>query len=84
MLLRAMSRCRIVNVRYQFVMVYTVPKEAKSRAVSDVQAALADGALRVGEEAGLPLHHFALGQTAEAHLAVEGHAVGKVLIDVRR
>ncbi len=73
-----------VNVRYQFVMVYTVPKEAKSRAVSDVQAALADGALRVGEEAGLPLHHFALGQTAEAHLAVESHAVGKVLIDMRR
>jgi NADPH:quinone reductase len=36
----------------------------------------------VGAEAGLPLHRFALEQTAEAHAAVERGAVGKVLIDV--
>ena len=41
-----------------------------------------DGAVRVGEEAGLPLHHFPLEQAAEAHAAVENGAVGKVLIDV--
>ncbi len=72
------------NLRYQFVMVYTVPQEAKSRAVADVQAALMDGALPVGDEVGLPLHHFSLEQTAEAHKAVESHAVGKVLIDISR
>jgi NADPH2:quinone reductase len=71
------------NVRYQFVLVYTVPREAKDDAVADVAAAVADGALPVGEEAGLPLHRFPLERTADAHAAVEGGAVGKVLVDVR-
>jgi NADPH2:quinone reductase len=70
------------NVRYQFVLVYTVPAAAKDEAVADVSAAAADGALPVGPEAGLPLHRFRLDQTAEAHAAVEASAVGKVLIDV--
>lgn len=70
------------NVRYQFVLVYTVPTEAKEHAVADVAAAVADGALPVGEEAGLPLHRYPLEQTAAAHAAVEAGAVGKVLIDV--
>jgi NADPH2:quinone reductase len=70
------------NVRYAFVLVYTVPREAKDQAVVDVAAAVADGALPVGEEAGLPLHRFPLDRTAEAHAAVEAGAVGKVLIDV--
>lgn len=70
------------NVRYQFVLVYTVPAEAKQQGVADVAAAVADGALPVGEEAGLPLHRYPLEQTAEAHAAVEGGAVGKVLIDI--
>lgn len=71
-----------INARYQFVLVYTVPERAKLQAVHDVEAAVAAGALRVGEEAGLPLHRFPLEQTAEAHIAVEEGAVGKVLIDV--
>ena len=70
------------NVRYQFVLVYTVPAEAKDQAIADVVAAVADGALPVGEAAGLPLHRFPLEQTADAHAAVEGGAVGKVIIDV--
>jgi NADPH:quinone reductase len=70
------------NVRYQFVLVYTVPRAAKDEAVSDVAAAAADGALPVGADAGLPLHRFPLDQTGEAHDAVESGAVGKVLIDV--
>jgi NADPH2:quinone reductase len=70
------------NVRYQFVLVYTVPPSAKDQAVADVSAAAADGALPVGDGAGLPLHRFPLEQTADAHAAVEGGAVGKVLIDV--
>ncbi len=70
------------NLRYQFVLVYTVPPAAKDDAVADVAAAAADGALPVGEQAGLPLHRFSLEQTAEAHAAVEDGIVGKVLIDI--
>ncbi len=39
-------------------------------------------ALLVGDDAGLPLHRFALEQTADAHRAVEDGATGKVLITV--
>ena len=70
------------NVRYQFVLVYTVPAKAKAEAVEDVSRAAGDGALPVGEDAGLPLHRFPLERTADAHDAVEGGAVGKVVIDV--
>jgi NADPH2:quinone reductase len=70
------------NLRYQFVLVYTVPTAAKDQAVADVSLAAADGALPVGDEAGLPLHRFPLDRAADAHAAVEGGAVGKILIDV--
>ncbi len=70
------------NLRYQFVLVYTVAPAVKDQAVADVSAAAADGALPVGEDAGLPLHRFPLERAAEAHAAVEAGAVGKVLIDV--
>jgi NADPH2:quinone reductase len=70
------------NVAYRFVLVYTVPADAKDNAVADVSAAVADGALPVGEEAGLPLHRFPLERTADAHAAVEAGAIGKVLIDL--
>ena len=71
------------NARWQFVLVYTMPDGAKERAVADVAVAVLDGALRVGEEAGLPLHHYPLERLAEAHRAVQDGAVGKVLVDVR-
>jgi NADPH2:quinone reductase len=70
------------NVRWQFVLVYTVPPVAKAHAVADVSAAVAAGAVRVGPEAGLPLHHFALADVSAAHDAVESGAVGKVVIDI--
>ncbi|SFT96279.1 NADPH2:quinone reductase [Geodermatophilus amargosae] len=70
------------NARWNFVLVYTQPERAKVIGVEDVNAALLDGALRVGEEAGLPLHVFPLAETAQAHRAVQEGAVGKVLIDV--
>jgi NADPH:quinone reductase len=70
------------NLNWRGIMVYTVGAAAKSAAVADVSAALADGALRVGADAGLPLHRFPLERTADAHIAVERGAIGKVLIDV--
>jgi NADPH2:quinone reductase len=70
------------NARWQFVLVYTEPARAKEIGVEDVNAAVQDGAVRVGREAGLPLHVFPLAETAAAHQAVQDGAVGKVLIDV--
>ncbi len=77
-----LGRLMLRNVRYQFVLVYTVSAAAKDQAVADVAAAVADGALPVGEAAGLPLLRFPLERTPDAHAAVEDGAVGKVLIDV--
>jgi NADPH2:quinone reductase len=72
----------IKNTRYQFVLLYSVGDAALRAAVEDITLALADGALPVGEDAGLPLHRFPLANTANAHQAVQDGAVGKVLIDV--
>ena len=72
----------IKNIRYQFVLLYTVGDLALREAVADVTRALNDGALPVGEDVGLPLHRFALADAAAAHQAVEDGAIGKVLIDV--
>ncbi|WBB65353.1 NADPH:quinone reductase [Micromonospora sp. WMMD812] len=68
------------NARWQFVLVYTEPKAAKGQALVDVGAAAAQGGIRVGEDAGLPLHHHPLSAAAAAHQAVENSVVGKVLI----
>ncbi|WP_137295692.1 NADPH:quinone reductase [Nocardioides dongxiaopingii] len=70
------------NLRIQGILLYTVRPEHLRAAAEDVTAAVVAGALRVGEEVGVPLHHFPLEETAAAHDAVEGGAVGKVLIDV--
>ncbi|MEU1624383.1 NADPH:quinone reductase [Streptomyces sp. NPDC020096] len=72
------------NLRWQGVLLYFFPAEAKDQAVADVSAAVADGGFRVGEEAGLPLHRFPLDKTIEAHDAVRDNAVGKVLIEVEQ
>jgi NADPH2:quinone reductase len=72
----------VQNARWQFVLVYSEPQRAKALAVEDVNAAVLDGAVRVGADAGLPLHVFPLAETEQAHRAVEDGAVGKVLIDV--
>ncbi|SCG63784.1 NADPH:quinone reductase [Micromonospora coxensis] len=70
----------VPNARWQFVLVYTEPKAAKAQALVDVAAAVAQGGVRVGEEAGLPLHRYPLAETAAAHQAVEDSVVGKVLV----
>jgi NADPH:quinone reductase len=71
-----------LNARYQFVLLYTVGWEKITAAASDVNRAIEDGAFRAGEQAGLPLHLYSLEDTAAAHAAVEGGAVGKVLVTV--
>jgi NADPH2:quinone reductase len=70
----------VPNARWQFVLVYTEPEKAKAQGVEDVAAAAIDGAVRVGADAGLPLHHYPLAEAAAAHDAVQNSAVGKVLI----
>lgn len=70
------------NLRYQFLLLYTLAPELLWAAAANINAAVSAGALRVGAEAGVPLHHFPLAETAAAHDAVENAAVGKVLIDV--
>ena len=71
-----------MNLRYQFLLLYTLDPALRAAAAEDVTAAVTAGALRVGEKAGLPLHHYPLEATPAAYDAVEQGAVGKVLIDV--
>jgi NADPH:quinone reductase len=71
-----------LNARYQFVLLYTVGWDLITAAAEDINQAIEDGAFRVGEQAGLPLHHFSLEDASAAHAAVEDGAVGKVLITV--
>lgn len=70
------------NVRWQGLLLYTVGERALAAAAEDVAAAVADGALPVGDTAGLPLTWFDLADTAAAHDAVAQGATGKVLIRV--
>lgn len=70
------------NARFQWVLLYTVGQSALRAAAEDITAAVADGAFGVGADHGLPVHHYPLEETADAHAAVEQGAVGKVLIDV--
>jgi NADPH2:quinone reductase len=71
-----------LNLRYQFLLLYTLDPAHLAAATADITAAVAAGALRAGEKAGLPLHHYPLEAAAAAHEAVERGAVGKVLIDI--
>jgi NADPH2:quinone reductase len=74
------GRCMALNVRYQFVLLYTVGWDRIAAAGADVTQAVEQGAFRVGESAGIPLHRFSLEGAQAAHVAVENGAVGKVLI----
>jgi NADPH2:quinone reductase len=72
----------VLNTRFQFLVLYTLGPQALAAAAEDVAAAVGVGALPVGAEHGLPLIRFPLDRTADAHRAVEGGAVGKVLVDI--
>lgn len=65
------------NATIEFMLVYTMPDEAKRAAVTDITAALTAGALTE-----LPAHRFDLSDSTAAHEAVEDGAVGKVVIDI--
>jgi NADPH:quinone reductase len=67
--------CMTANVVLRFVLLYGVPPEALGQAALDITAALADGALTE-----LPVTKFPLDQVAAAQDAVQGGAVGKVLV----
>jgi NADPH:quinone reductase len=71
-----------LNTRYQFILLYTMGWDRVAAAAEDINRAIGEGALNVGEQSGLPLHHFALDDTAAAHQAVESQATGKVLIRI--
>jgi len=75
--IRSMMR---LNAGIEFIYVYTVSKAEKRAAVKDVSRALKDQALSVGDDHGLPLVRFGLGETEQAHRAVEQGTTGKVVI----
>jgi NADPH2:quinone reductase len=70
-------RCMSANVALRFMLLYTVPAEAQDQAAADITRAL-----RVGALTALPIHRFALDQTAGAQEAVEACAVGKVVVEI--
>lgn len=65
------------NTTVRNVLVYEMPEPAKDAAIADITAWLESGALthQIGP-------HFPLEQTVQAHLAVEGNAIGNVIVDV--
>jgi NADPH:quinone reductase len=65
------------NLVLRFMLLYTVPPEALTAAVQDITSAIAAGALTP-----LPPTSYPLDRVAAAHDAVEGGAVGKVLVTV--
>jgi NADPH:quinone reductase len=67
--------CMTANVVLRFILLYGVPAAAMDHAVTDVSAALAEGALTE-----LPSQRFPLSDIAGAHAAAEAGAVGKVLV----
>jgi NADPH2:quinone reductase len=74
---RTVFQVRPANFIARFVLVYTMPEAAKQAAIADITAWLREGRLKhlIGPR-------FPLEQAADAHRAVEGHAAGRVLVDV--
>jgi NADPH2:quinone reductase len=68
-------KCMNANVTLRFILLYGVPAAAMDRAVTDISAALAAGALTP-----LPIIRFPLDQVVEAQEAVRAGALGKVVV----
>ena len=69
--------CMSANVTLRFILLYGVPRRELIRASREIREALGAGSLTE-----LPVHRFPLEEIAAAHEAVEGRAVGKVLIEL--
>jgi NADPH:quinone reductase len=65
------------NITVRFVLVYDMPEAAKTAAVEEITRLLEAGKLRH-----LAGPHFPLESARQAHQAVEGGAIGKVVLDV--
>ena len=65
------------NITVRFVLVYDMPEPAKRAAVQEITQLLEGGKLRH-----LAGPHFPLESVRQAHQAVEGGAIGKVVLDV--
>lgn len=66
-----------LNATLRFVLVYTMPDAALRQAVAEVGEAVGERVLTT-----LPIHRFPLERIADAHDALEGRAVGKVVVEV--
>jgi len=67
--------CMTANVVLRFILLYGIPAAAMDHAVTDVSAALAEGALTE-----LPCQRFPLADIVAAHEAAEAGPLGKVLV----
>jgi NADPH:quinone reductase len=67
--------CMTANVVLRFVLLYGVASAALDKAVTDISAALTEGALTE-----LPVHRYPLPDIVAAHEAAEADPVGKVLV----
>lgn len=70
-------RLMTANLSLRFLLIYTIDPDGLRAAVDGVRDAVAAGGLTE-----LPAHRFPLARIADAHRAVEGGAVGKVLVDL--
>jgi len=67
--------CMSANVALRFVLLYGVPAAELDQAAADITTALRDGALSA-----LPVHRYDLADVCAAQDAVQGGAVGKVVV----
>ena len=68
---------KVSNITIRFVLVYDMPEAAKHDAVQEITQLLEAGKLRHH-----PGPHFPFEAVRQAHQAVEGGAIGKVVLDV--
>lgn len=67
---------------WHFLLLYALRESELQAAAAAIGSALGDGAIRVGVDAGLPLHFYPLDRVGDAQKAVEAHALGKVIVRI--
>lgn len=71
-------RCMTAGIFLRFMLLYSVPDEALTRALAMVNAALDDGALDLA-----PHQRFPLADIVSAHHAQEAGPLGRILVDIQ-